>query len=43
MVTARRREVGVRIALGADRGRVLAGVMTHGASRLDPNVVLRED
>ena len=30
MVTEQRREIGIRLALGADRARVLAGVMKHG-------------
>jgi ABC-type antimicrobial peptide transport system permease subunit len=30
MVTEQRREIGIRLALGADRVRVLAGVMKHG-------------
>ena len=30
LVTARRREIGIRLALGADQARVLAHVMKHG-------------
>jgi ABC-type antimicrobial peptide transport system permease subunit len=30
MVTARRREIGIRLALGADRARVVAQIMKHG-------------
>jgi ABC-type antimicrobial peptide transport system permease subunit len=30
MVTERRREIGIRLALGADRARVVAQIMRHG-------------
>jgi ABC-type antimicrobial peptide transport system permease subunit len=30
MVAERRQEIGIRMALGADRSRVLAGIMRHG-------------
>jgi len=31
MVTERRREVGIRLAIGADRARILAMIMKHGS------------
>jgi ABC-type antimicrobial peptide transport system permease subunit len=49
MVTQRRREIGIRVALGAARSSVVAMVMKQGmhpawrAARLDPNEVLRAD
>jgi ABC-type antimicrobial peptide transport system permease subunit len=40
MVTERRREMGVRLALGADRGRLLRQVMRQGLAPVAPGIAL---
>jgi predicted permease len=39
MVAGRRREIGIRTALGADRGRVLAGVFARAGAQLGAGVL----